>query len=64
MSDASDPIPTTNELCGTFSDPINRDPGRSYAAAIKPTCEAPTVTVTGSAEIVFIDGEPQALETV
>lgn len=62
MSDASDPIPTTKELCGTFATPINPDTGRSYAAALKPTCEAPTVTADGEAEIVFIDGQPQALE--
>ena len=62
MSDASDPIPTSTLLCGTFPDPTVRDSGRSYSAAISPGCEAPTVTVDGEAEIVFIDGEPQALE--
>jgi hypothetical protein len=62
MSDARDPIPSTKELCGSFIDPTNRDSGRSYSAAIKQDCEAPSVTADGEAEIVYVDGEPQALE--
>lgn len=62
MADASDPIPTATLLCGTFPAPAVRDPGRSYSAAISPGCESPQLTVDGEAEIIFVDGEPQALE--
>jgi len=62
MSDARDPIPTSTLLCGTFPAPAVRDAGRSYSAAIAPGCEAPDVTVDGEAEIVYVDGEPVALE--
>jgi hypothetical protein len=62
MSDAQDPVPTSTLLCGTFPDPAVRDTGRSYSAAISPGCEAPTVTVDGNAEIVYVNGEPIALE--
>jgi hypothetical protein len=63
VSDTTDPIPTTSRLCGDFADPTTPDAGRSYSAAIKPSCEAPDVTADGEAEIVYVDGEPQALET-
>lgn len=62
MSTASDPIPTSTLLCGTFVEPAVRDSGRGYSAAISPGCAAPEVTVDGEAEMVFVDGEPQALE--
>jgi hypothetical protein len=63
MSANSNPVPTTGNLCGPFPNPEKCDTGRSYSAAIKPTCEAPDVTADGEAEIVYVDGEPQALET-
>lgn len=62
MADARDPAPRTEELCGTFTEPTVRDNGRQYSAAISPGCAAPDLSAEGSAEIVFIDGEPQALE--
>lgn len=62
MSDAHDPIPSTKELCGTFTTPSNPDTGRSYSAAIQPGCAAPEVTADGEAEIVYVDGEPLAVE--
>lgn len=62
MSDATQPIPTTNLLCGEFTEPEVRDAGRGFSAAIRPGCAAPDVVVDGEAEIVYVDGEPQALE--
>lgn len=63
MADPTDPLPSTGNLCGEFTTPTNRDTGRSYSAPVKPTCEAPDVTAEGEAEIIYVDGEPQALET-
>lgn len=62
MADTTDPIPTTSEMCGTFTDPDTPDTGRSYGAAIKPGCASPELPIDGSAEIVFVDGNPIALE--
>ena len=58
------PTPTTDLLCGTFVEPATRDPGRSFSAALKPSCAAPTdVVIDGQAEIVYVNGEPQAIES-
>lgn len=57
------PYPSTSNLCGPFVEPEVRDNGRAFSAPIKPGCAAPEVTVDGGAEIVYINGEPEALET-
>lgn len=64
MSTPTFPSPRNCVQCGAFTTPTVRDPGRYFAGAIKPTCEAPTVEIDGSAEIVFVDGEPLAMETL
>jgi hypothetical protein len=59
-----DPIePTTQRLCGDFTEPENPDVGRDYSAPIVLSCEAPAETVDGEAEVVFVDDEPQFEES-
>ncbi|MFB1500814.1 hypothetical protein [Thiocapsa sp. N5-Cardenillas] len=53
---------TTTEICGTTT-VLNPDPGRSFPSPIRPTCEAPEVVIDGETTIVYIDSEPQAVET-
>lgn len=55
-------VPTSTNMCGEFVEPATPDAGRSFPAAIQPTCAAPEVTVDGTAEVIFVDGEPQFAE--
>jgi len=50
--------PTTQNLCGEFTDPTTRDPGQSYSAPFTLLCEAPEIVVDGGATVVFVDGQP------
>lgn len=50
--------PTTDNLCGTFTDPTTRDPGEAFSAPVSQSCEAPTDSITDDVAVVFVDGEP------
>lgn len=57
------PLPSSQNLCGTFTAPATPDAGRSYSAPIVTNCAAPSgITVDGEGETTYVDGDVEFSE--